>query len=530
MRAGLALASELSLPAVLQKIVDLACRVARARYGALAVYDPVGRIQEFVTHGISAAEREAIGALPEGKGLLGALLLGGRPLRLASISADGRSIGFPPGHPPMTSFLGVPVATHGRAYGNLYLTEKVGAPEFTDDDERAVATLATQAGVAVENATRYQETQVARRRLEAANEVTEAILEGRDTLDVLRMIARRARELVGAAIATVATPDPSGDELVLRVADGDRAGELLGTRFPAGRSISGEVMRTLRPLAVVDASKDARVHQPVVRIGDIGPALFVPLAGRGRVFGTIAVANRTGESPFSADSLAVVQAFAGQAAVALEYARIQEELQRLALAEERERIAKELHDDVIQSLFAEGMALQAAEAMVNDPEAMAARLSSAVDHIDRVIRDLRSYIFGLRPGAFADHHLDGALRVLAEGFAEGSAASITVEADPETVSRLAGRASDVLQAAREALSNAVRHSGGDHVSVTLAGTEDGAAVLEIEDNGKGFDPSIIGERGQGLLNLRARAEALGGDLAIDSAPGRGSRLRIRIPL
>ncbi|MBI4728704.1 MAG: GAF domain-containing sensor histidine kinase [Acidobacteria bacterium] len=499
-RAGLALASELSLPAVLQKIVDLACRVTRARYGALAVYGPDRRIQEFVTHGVTAAEREAIGAPPEGKGLLGALLLGGRPLRLASIPADRRSTGFPPGHPPMTSFLGVPIATGGRAFGNLYLTDKVGAPKFTDDDEWAAATLSRQAGVAVENATRYRETQVARRRLEAANEVTEAILEGRDTLDVLRMIARRARELVGATIATVATPDRNGDELVLRVADGDRAEELLGTRFPAGR------------------------------IGDIGPTLFVPLAGRGRVFGAITVANRIGENPFSTDDVTVVQTFAGQAAVALEYARIQEELQRLALAEERERIAKELHDDVIQSLFAEGMALQAAEAMVDDPEAMTARLSSAVDHIDRVIRDLRSYIFGLRPGAFADRHLDGALRALAEGFAEGGAASITVEADPEAVSRLAGRASDVLQAAREAISNAVRHSGGEHVSVTLAGTEDGAAVLEIEDNGKGFDPSIIGERGQGLLNLRARAEALGGDLAIDSEPGRGSRLRIRIPL
>lgn len=359
--AGLALASELSLPALLQKIVDLACEVSGARYGALGVIGPEGGITEFLTHGVSDEQRRAIGRLPEGRGILGVLIKEARPLRLRRIADDPRSVGFPPNHPPMTSFLGVPVAVRGSVFGNLYLTEKRGAREFTDEDEEAVVTLAAQAAVAVEN---------------------------------------------------------------------------------------------------------ARLHA---------------------------------------------------------------EVQRLAVVEERERIAKELHDDIIQSLFAEGMALQAARAVVDDPEAVDVRLAQAVDNLDRVIRDLRNYVFGLRPGGAADRQLEQAMRDLAESFEEGAGAVITVEVDPEAASVLAGRASDLIQAAREALSNAVRHSGADRITVRLARTG-GAAAPTVEDNGKGFDPDAAAGKGQGLGNLRERAAALGGKLSIDSASGRGTRVSIAIPI
>lgn len=361
-RAGLVLASEMSLPSILQKFVELACDVADARYGALGVLDRDGRmIQDFITHGLTDDERRAIGPLPVGKGILGALITEAKPLRLARIQDDPRSVGFPPNHPPMTSFLGVPIKVRDQVYGNLYLTEKRAGAEFTPDDEEAALTLGAQAGVAIENA------------------------------------------------------------------------------------------------------------------------------------------------------------------------RIREELQRLAVLEDRERIAQELHDGVIQSLFAVGMALQAATALTGDPDALKARLTTAVDDVDRVIRELRNYIFGLGPGGMADRELDRAIRELVEEYRRGSDVAIRAEVDPEAASLLAPKSTHVVQAAREAISNALRHAEAKSVSVVL-GREDGAALLEVEDDGRGFEPQAATDTGQGLGNLRARAEALGGTLEIRSEPGAGTSVRIRIPL
>jgi signal transduction histidine kinase len=359
-QAGLMLASELPLPALLQRIVELAAELAGARYAALGVLSPEGEIiQEFLTVGVTDEERKRIGPLPHGRGILGALITDARPLRLPRLQDDQRSVGFPPNHPPMTSFLGAPVAVRGKVFGNLYLTEKIGAEEFTAEDEDALVKLAAQAGIAIE------------------------------------------------------------------------------------------------------------------------------------------------------------------------FTRSQEELRRLALLQDRERIAKELHDDVIQSLFAEGMALQAALGVADDPDAIRSRLEASIEHIDRVIRDLRNYIFALRPGASADRQLDRSLRDLAKDFAL-SGMHVAVETDAISVSHLASSAADILQFAREAISNAVRHSGGRRVHVSLTALGD-HALLEISDDGSGFDRSRAGS-GHGLSNLGARAEALGGELEIESEPRRGTWVRVRIPL
>ncbi|MGH2657482.1 MAG: GAF domain-containing sensor histidine kinase, partial [Actinomycetota bacterium] len=336
-QAGMVLASELSLPSILQKIVELACQVADARYGALGVLDPDGRmIFDFITHGVTEEERRAIGDLPVGKGILGLLITESRPIRMAKIQEHPRSVGFPPNHPPMTSFLGVPIKVRDRVYGNLYLTEKRGAVEFTEEDQEAVVTLAAQAGVAIENA------------------------------------------------------------------------------------------------------------------------------------------------------------------------RLHEDLRRLAVLEDRERIAQELHDGVIQSLFAVGMGLQAAGAMADDPETVRGRLDAAVNDVDRVIRDLRNYIFGLGGGP-ADRELSRGLHGLAHELRRGSDIVIRVEVDPAASGALASRAGDIAQFAREALTNAVRHSGAATVSLVIS-RDDGSFVLEIEDDGKGFDPEAAEGRGRGLGNLRARAQ------------------------
>lgn len=527
-RAALVLASELSLPAVLQKIVELACEVADARYGALGVIGTEGRISEFVTFGITDEERQRIGPPPQGRGLLGLLIQQGEPVRLPRIKDHPASVGFPANHPPMNSFLGVPVAIRGRVFGNLYLTEKRSVDAFTQDDEDSVVQLAAQAAVAVENARLYQESQMGQRRLAAVNEIAKAMLEGRDVEVVLRLIADNAREFVSARVATVATP-LGEDELIVRVASGDDAHELEGMVFGIEASISGEVMRTRKVLSLADASTDERAHQPIVRRGRIGPALFVPLVHGEHAFGTLVIGNRPGDRWFSEDDVSLVQTFAAQASVALEHARIQEELRRLVLVEDRERIAKELHDDVIQSLFAEGMALQASLSMLDDRAAMEARITQAVEHIDRVIRDLRNYIFALRPGAAADRALERTLRDIARDFSVATGVIVDVATDGDASSLLANRAVDIVQVAREAVSNAVRHSGGDRVRVSLIAA-DGVAVLEVADNGKGFDLATAEGSGDGLANLRERAGSLGGELDIESVEGVGTWVRIRIPI
>jgi signal transduction histidine kinase len=524
--AGLVLASELSLPAVLQKIADLACDIADARYGALGVLGPDGLIEQFITHGVTEEERRAIGHIPVGKGILGALIRDATPLRLRHIQRDPRSVGFPANHPPMTSFLGVPVKIRNRVYGNLYLTEKRGAAEFTAEDEQAVVTLATQAAAAIENARLYEEARKHQRRLEAIGEVMQAILAGRELDEALALVAGHARNLAAADVATIAMP-AGADELTLRVAEGAHADELRGMRFPVVGSLSGEVIQHGETLVLEDASIDDRVHQPVVKVGHIGPALWVPLAGTRGPVGTLLVGNLRGGRRFNTDDNDLVSLFAAQAGLAIANARIREELERLAVLEDRERIAKDLHDGVIQTLFAVGMSLQAADTGLADPSGLHDRLASAVADIDRAIRDLRNFIFGLGPGGLADRQLSQALRDLIEELRRGCDVAIRVEIDPESASLLTPHAPNILQMVREAMSNAIRHADAQTISVEL-GRDDDALTLVVEDDGSGFDPDIAARGGRGLGNLRARAESIGGRLDIESRSGHGTTVRLRV--
>jgi signal transduction histidine kinase len=526
--AGLALASELSLPAVLQRIVELAVEVTEARYGALGVLGPGQRISEFHTTGVSEEQRKAIGHIPVGRGILGVLIREAKSLRLHDIKDDPRSVGFPPNHPPMQPFLGAPLTARGRVFGNIYLTREPGERDFTAEDEEALLVLASQAGVAVENAHLYDEAHKRERRLEAIREIATAILAGIHSEAVLELVAGRARELAGADLATLAVPGETPGTLVIAVADGDRAEEVRGLAFPIEESISGEVISTGEPVVLEDAASDGRAFQPMVKLGEIGPAMFVPLIVRGSAFGTLAVANHADGRPFDDEDLGLVQTFAGQAAVALEYGRGQRDLQRLAVLEDRERIAKDLHDGVIQSLFAVGMGLQGTATMSGDAE-LQRRIGSAVEDMDRVIRDLRNYIFGLRPGILADRQLDQALRGLAEDFQEKSGVVTVVEVDPRIAAELSSRATDIVQVVREALSNVGRHAQAATCRISLR-AEDGAAILEIDDDGTGFDLEWARGKGQGLGNLQGRATTLGADLTIKSALEEGTTVRLSIPI
>lgn len=358
-RTGLTLASELSLQAVLQRIIEAAADLTDAQYGALGVLGKDGLIAEFVTTGITPEQRAAIGDPPTGHGILGLLIEDPRPIRIPVLADHPLSHGFPPNHPSMTSFLGAPVISRGTVFGNLYLTNKRDAAEFDEEDEQALVILASQAGVAIENAHLY------------------------------------------------------------------------------------------------------------------------------------------------------------------------EEVERLGVLEDRERIARELHDGVIQALFAVGMGLQGA-ALRSPDEETSERIEAAVAELDRVIRDLRTYIFGLRPGILGDRQLDAALRSLVEDFERKSGIVTAVDLDDAVASRLADVAGDVVQLAREALSNVGRHSGAATCRLSLY-RRNGSAVLEVDDDGKAFDPASV-RRGDGLANMERRAAGLGGTTSIDSTPGLGTTVRIELPL
>jgi signal transduction histidine kinase len=524
LEAGLALSSELSLPAILQRIVELAAGIIGARYGALGVLGRDGRITEFVSTGVTAEERAAIGHIPVGRGILGVLIDDAVPLRLRDIATDPRSVGFPPNHPPMRSFLGAPVTARGQVFGNIYLAEKQGAAEFDAEDERALVLLAAQAGVAIHNARLYEEADARAKRLEALRAITLAILAGTDPGEPVALVARHARELVGADVATIAIPAADG-ELVVEAADGLGADQLRGAVFPVQGSVTGEVIRTGKAVVLADAAADPRTTPPVVG-GRIGPAAFVPLAVRGRTFGTLMVGVAGDGPPLREAAVQLLETFAEQAAVALEYARLQRELQRLAVLEDRERIAKELHDGAIQALFAVGMGLQGSAMLAGDSE-LRRRIENAVEELDRVIRDLRNYIFGLRPGILADRQLDQALQRLVEELQQRGGVVAVAEIDPAAAAELAGKAGDLVQLAREALSNVGRHAAAATCRLSLYRTEDGA-VLEVDDDGRGFDPARTGG-GHGLRNLHERAAALGGHAEITSAPGEGTRVRVTVP-
>jgi signal transduction histidine kinase len=527
LEAGLTLASELSLPIVLQRIVDLAAQVTDARYGALGVIGQGGDLVEFITTGLSTKQRRAIGALPRGRGILGLLIQQPKPIRITNIADHPKSVGFPANHPPMKSFLGAPVQAMGRVFGNIYLAEKRGDSKFSLEDEESVVILATQAGAAIANATLYAETRRRERWLDALRDITSEILAGSDADALLAGIAEHARDLAGADSAAIMTGTSTPGQLVIAAAAGAQAAQVRGQAVPTLSSISGAVMASGRPLVTKDASADSGAYQPIVRLGRVGPAIFVPLRIRGRATGTLMVANLQGGRPFDTDTVRLVETFADQASVAMEYVRAQADVRRVGLMEERERIAKELHDGIIQSLFAVGMNLQGTALMSGSPET-SARVEGAVGELDNVIRDLRNYIFGLRPGILADRQLDQALRTLGEEAQANSGSAVVVEIDRDLAARLSGRSHEIVQLTREALSNVARHANAKNSTVSLAQTGR-SAVLTIEDDGSGFDTRRESS-GNGLRNMRQRASALGGTLRITSKDAQGTRLRITFPV
>jgi signal transduction histidine kinase len=520
--AVISVASELSLSAVLDRIVRAACELAGARYGALGVLDGQGtHLAEFRTYGLTPEQHEAIGDLPRGEGILGLLIDDPRPLRLERISDHPKSYGFPAHHPRMATFLGVPVRTRDRAFGNLYLTEKQSGGGFTQADEDVVVALAAAAGVAVENARLYEQADQRRRWLEAAREITEMLLGTVDRTQALRLVAARARELMEAEVAAILLPGPSPSGFTVEAVAGADPGSAAELGLPLHHEHAATVVRTGKPLVLDEAHGDSP-PSPVEGWPLLGAMLLTPMAG-GDTTGVLILGWAPSAGPrIDDDTVRLLQTFADQAGLALERARAQADRSRLAIFEDRDRIARDLHDLVIQRLFATGLGLQSLSRVVD--EAAAERLTAFVEDVDQTIREIRSTIFGLQDRHEGDDFRSEVHRVLAEmrpvlGLSPRLVMSGPVGAGvPDSVRP------HVLAVLREALSNAARHAAATSVEVELhVGKQ---VTLTVRDDGVGVDPT---SRRSGLLNMQQRAVRLGGDMTVERAEAGGTRLVWTVP-
>jgi signal transduction histidine kinase len=527
LEAGIALASELSLDSLLQRLTELAAELTGAHYAALGVLDPTGsRLERFITHGVDEETRAAIGDPPHGRGILGALITDARPLRLHAISHDPRSVGFPPNHPPMGTFLGVPVLLRGVAYGNLYLTEKENGSDFSEADQALVELLAAQAAVAIENARLYESATRWSHQLESLIEVTAALTQETDVGRLLDLVARRLQELLDARIVAVALPEDH-DRLRIVAAAGEGAAELAGTTMEREESKAGRVLgrgRSERVDAVLD---DPEVHRGFTRRFGARTGIWVPLVVHGRPIGVITAYDKlsTPDARFNDDDLRLAETFAGRAAVAVELSeRVQRDaLRRIVEAQEleRQRLARELHDETGQALTSILLGLKQLDG------ADAADVQRLRELVVATLQDVRRLAVELRPKVLDDFGLVPALERLTHGFSEHTGITVDLEASTITERPPMEVETAIFRIVQEALTNVVKHADAKRVSV-LVTRADGKIKAVIEDDGGGFDPAET-DGGVGLIGMRERIELLDGTLTVESSATSGTTIAAEVP-
>jgi signal transduction histidine kinase len=529
---GVAITSELSLDALLQRLVESAAKLTGARYAALGVIGPSGsELERFLTAGIDAGTEAAIGNLPRGRGILGVLIRHATPLRLHNIGDDPRSVGFPPHHPPMRSFLGVPIHLRGVAYGNLYLTEKAGGEDFTEEDQELVELLASQAAVAIENARLYEAATGWSKQLESLNEVGNALATETDLDRLLDLVARRLRELLDARLVTVLLPS-GDDELRFAAVAGDRA-ELAGATVTRSTSKTGRVLERRQSERVDAVLDDPDVDHEAMRLLAARSGLWVPLLVRGRAIGVLAAHDKLGaDVRFTDTDLRLAETFATRAALAVDLSEriAQDALRRVVEAQEleRRRLARELHDETGQALTSILLGLKALEERTAD-EASRAATEELRELVVSTLQDVRRLAVELRPTALDDFGLVAALERLSGSFAEQTGISVdfqTALADerlPEEVETA------LYRIVQESLTNVVKHARARRVSILLARRE-GAVKAVVEDDGRGFDPAELAGDGFGLVGMRERLALLGGRLEVESGPEAGTTIAAEVPI
>ncbi|HEX4189150.1 MAG TPA: GAF domain-containing sensor histidine kinase [Solirubrobacteraceae bacterium] len=536
--------AELDIEVVLDRVLRAAQELTEARYAALGVLnESKTELVRFLTRGVDEATHAAIGALPRGRGVLGALIEDPVPLRVADVTEHPRSYGFPHGHPPMSTFLGVPILVGGTSFGNLYLTEKADGEQFTDADEQALVVLADFAGVAIDHASRYtgasehrDELQRTVDALEATTQIARAVGGETDPEVVLELVAKRGRALVSARALVIELE--RGAELEVAAGAGELPAGIVGHRVALSDTVAAHAIRTNQVQRLEDELNRARFDEH--GIGRLGVAskggLVVPLVFRGRSYGVLVALDRLDDGPsFSAEDERLLQSFATSAATAVATAQsvaTERQRQRLAAAEsERQRWARELHDDTLQSLSALRFGLSAAKRTDRDGELKEA-VGQAVEQIEEAIANLRALITDLRPAALDELGLQAALEALAERTGRhGIAVDVSVELARERglpPTRLAGDLETALyRIVQEALTNAHKHGEARRAVVEIHEDDICVHVL-VRDDGKGFDPTAKTD-GFGLLGMRERTAILGGELDVDSTPAGGTVVRARIP-
>jgi two-component system, NarL family, sensor histidine kinase DevS len=536
---GRALVAELDIERLLHRVLEVARELTGARYAALGVLDDRReRLERFLTVGIDEDTHRAIGDLPRGHGILGVLISDPRPLRLRDVGEHAQSYGFPIGHPPMRSFLGVPILIRGEAFGNLYLTEKEGG-DFDEADEQALVILADWAAIAIANARLYRDVRTRRDELERAVstlETTTAIARAvggeTDLQRVLELIAKRGRALVEARAMVIELAD--GPDLVIQAVAGEVGTELIGTRIPIEGSLGGLVLETCRAERLADAPSRLR-FQLAERVG-AKTGLLVPLVFRKQAVGIAAAFDRVVDGPeFSPEDERLMEAFAASAATAVATAQTVEAkgLERAVEASEleRRRWARELHDDSLQELAAVKLRLGALAH--TPPEGVPAAVAQAVEHVDASIRAMRSLITDMRPAALDQLGVAPALETLVERASALSGLDIQLHADlrfgaGDDEQRLAPPVeTTVYRVVQEALANVAKHAAATRATVTVVG-RDGTIDIAVTDNGRGFREEDATE-GFGLIGMRERIRLAGGRHDIESAPGRGTTVHASIP-
>jgi signal transduction histidine kinase len=528
LEAVMSVGQELDLPQVLRGIVEAAVVLVDAEYGALGVIGEGKRLAEFLPIGIDDEQRARIGDLPSGHGILGELIRHPEPLRLSELSEHPASYGFPPNHPPMHSFLGVPIRVRDDVFGNLYLTEKRGGAEFDADDEAVLSTLAVAAGIAIENARLFEDVQLRERWLAASSDVTSALLSGSGEHQVLEGMLERARGITRADMGAFYVVGQSG-ELRGSLARGEGAEAHRGIVLPSCEgTLAAAALAADGLVTVPDVQNDKRVTVQTERWDGFGPVVAVTVGTKEKLSGVLMLARTRERSPFAAAEVAALPGFADQAALALELADRRRDAEQMSLLEDHDRIARDLHDLAIQRLFATGMTLQSAQRFVEHPQA-SERLARAIEDLDATIKIIRSTIFGLRehevPGVppklrlRAVQAMDRAAVML--GFPPALRMEGLIDTDVPP-----GVADEIIAVIGEALTNVARHAQAAHAEVLIK-AEDGAVTVEVSDDGIGI--SDDGRR-SGLLNLAERAGRLEGELSVGPGIQGGTRLVWRVPV
>lgn len=519
LQASRLVTSELELPSVLRQIVVAALELVGARYGAVGVVAPDGSLAQFIHVGMPDETAHEIGHLPEGHGLLGALIEEQQPIRLENLQEDPRSSGFPAHHPAMQSFLGVPIRVRGEVYGNLYLAERTGGP-FTAEDEELLVALAGTAGAAIDHARLFDESQRRQRWSAASAEVTSALL-SENADDSLAIIVDRVCRLADADLACIALP-AEGPFMTVVEAHGDLAAKLDGVTFDATGTLAAQAHESGQPV-LSDTDAASRISPDV----SWGPTLAIPFSSADSPAGVLTVARLPGRMAFTTSDLEMASDFAGQVSVALRLAASRSDRARLAVLEDRGRIARDLHDHVIQRLFGAGLSLQAIAGLVGD-EATRARIAEQVDALDAAIAEIRTAIFTLNTPSDAEspmlrHRVVDVLGEMSSLFRDSPRVTFSGPVDLLLDQALAD---DVVAVVREGLTNVVRHAGATQTSVTVAVAAD-RALVRIEDDGRGIQST---SRASGTANLEQRARTRNGTLALEPRPGGGTVLTWDVPL